>query len=260
MNGQAKNSKDGIISFTIEGRSVTVYPGVSPDQPVIYLNTFAQEAENVRQALRKAHCPDFTLVAVSNLDWGRDMAPWECPSVVPGGEPCTGGADEYLRLLTQEIVPRAESEISALPLWRGIAGYSLGGLFALYSLYRTDLFSRAASMSGSLWFPGLTEFISSHPMKLQPERLYFSLGDRECRTRNPWLQTVEQRTREIEAFYHGQNIKTKLQLHPGGHSKNAAGRTAAGILWLLEALPAPVEKAIGDDRQQISHQLICQRT
>lgn len=97
----------------------------------------------MRQALRKAHCPDFTLVAVSNLDWGRDMAPWECPSVVPGGEPCTGGADEYLRLLTQEIVPRAESEISALPLWRGIAGYSLGGL------------SPFTLSTGPIFFPGL---------------------------------------------------------------------------------------------------------
>lgn len=69
--------------------------------------------------------------------------------------------------------------------------------------------------------------------------------------------TAHQRDRGFLSWTEYQN---KLQLHPGGHSKNAAERTAAGILWLLEALPAPVEKAIGDDRQQISHQLICQRT
>lgn len=37
----------------------------------------------------------------------------------------------------------------------GIAGYSLAGLFALYALYKTDVFTRVASMSGSLWFPGI---------------------------------------------------------------------------------------------------------
>lgn len=63
--------------------------------------------------------------------------------------PFTGGADNYLRLLTEEIIPAAEKEINGVPCWRGIAGYSLAGLFALYGIYQTDLFSRVGSMSGS---------------------------------------------------------------------------------------------------------------
>ena len=74
-------------------------------------------------------------------------------------KPCTGGADDYLRLLIEEIIPTAEKEIDGVPRWRGIAGYSLAGLFSLYAIYRTDLFSLVGSMSGSLWFPGMKEYI-----------------------------------------------------------------------------------------------------
>ncbi|MDY2610537.1 MAG: alpha/beta hydrolase-fold protein [Oscillospiraceae bacterium] len=62
-----------------------------------------------------------------------------------------------MRLLTEKLIPAAEKEINEVPRWRGIAGYSLAGLFALYAIYQTDLFSRVGSMSGSLGFPGIKE-------------------------------------------------------------------------------------------------------
>ena len=52
--------------------------------------------------------------------------------VFRNAESCTGGADDYLRHLTTEIIPTAEKELAGVPSWRGIAGYSLAGLFALY--------------------------------------------------------------------------------------------------------------------------------
>lgn len=56
----------------------------------------------------------------------------------------------------------AEKVIGGVPRWRGIAGYSLTGLFALYyAIYQTDLFSRVGSISGTLWFPGMKEYIFS---------------------------------------------------------------------------------------------------
>ena len=72
--------------------------------------------------------------------------------------PCTGGADEYLKVLLEEILPGVLSRISGSPVFLGIAGYSHAGLFALYSMYHTDRFDRVASMSGSLWFPDFKEY------------------------------------------------------------------------------------------------------
>lgn len=218
--------------FYIGDKKVDVYPGSGSRSAVIYLNTFAGEGDKVYQVLRSADSPDFTLVAVSGLDWNHDMAPWDIPPISEGHTPCTGGAGDYLQLLTERIMPQAE-KLAPDVSWRGLAGYSLAGLFAVYSLYQTDLFSRIASMSGSLWFPGFLEYAASHEMKRLPDCAYFSIGDRENRTRNPYLKTVRENTEKMERLCAESGIHTFFQLNQGNHYKNAAQRTAAGIAWLL---------------------------
>ena len=66
-------------TITTGGRTVSVFPSATPGAPVIYLNTFSGEGERVFQAALAAGCPPFTLAAVSDLDWNRDMAPRDCP-------------------------------------------------------------------------------------------------------------------------------------------------------------------------------------
>lgn len=217
--------------FEMDGKAVTVYPGGGADKPVIYLNMFEDMGDRIFDLLCENY--GFTLVTVGGLNWERDLSPWRIEPVSKNSVPCTGGADEYLKLLENRIVPLAEGGLNGV-LWRGIAGYSLAGLFAVYSLYKTDIFARAASMSGSLWFPGFREFVFRSEMKKRPDYLYFSLGNKECKTRNPVLKTVEDHTREIEEFYRGQGTDTCFELNPGNHFQNAAERTADGIAWLLD--------------------------
>lgn len=187
-------------AFTINGKAVDVFLETEPGTPIIYLNTFAREGQKVFEATQVAGSPPFTLVVISGLDWNHDMAPWDSPAAFKKGEPFTGGADDYLRLLVEEIIPRVEKELPGLPAWRGIAGYSLAGLFALYAIYRTDVFSRVGCMSGSLWFPGFKEYIFTHEPKRWPDCIYFSLGDREAKTRNPVLKTVQEIQRRSMLF------------------------------------------------------------
>ena len=82
------------------------------------------------------------------------MAPWDGPEAFKNGKPFSGGADDYLRLLVEEILPKAEKQLSSPPALRGIMGYSLAGLFGLYTIYQTDEFSWRG-MSGSLWIQGI---------------------------------------------------------------------------------------------------------
>lgn len=228
-----KQVTSDMFHFTIGSKTVSIFPSLKATAPIIYLNTFSGEGQKVYEATQATGCPPFTLVAISDLDWNQDMAPWDSPPAFKNAEPCTGGADEYLRLLTQEIIPTAEKEIAGVPCWRGITGYSLAGLFALYAIYRTDLFSRVGSMSGSLWFPGMKEYLFSHEPKRLPDYMYFSLGDKENKTRNPLLRSVRQNTEEIRSFYQGKGIDTVFKLNPGNHYDHAAERTAAGIVWML---------------------------
>ena len=222
-----------MYSFTAEGKHISVFPAARLGAPMIYLNTCSDEGRQVFGAVSSAGCPPFTLAAISDLDWNRDMSPWNSPAAFKGGEAFAGGADDCLRLLVEEIMPRAEKELVGPPVWRGIAGYSLAGLFALYAVYRTDVFSRVGCMSGSLWFPGFKEYVFSHEPKRWPDRIYFSLGDKESKTRNPILQTVREDTEKLQAFYRDKGIDTVFQLNPGNHFVHGVERTAAGIQWLL---------------------------
>ena len=220
-------------NFAIDGKSISVFSAVQTEAPIIYLNTFANEGQRVFEVAQVVGCPPFSLVAISSLDWNLDMAPWDSPAAFKKGEPFTGGADDYLRLLVEEIIQEAEKELLGPPAWRGIAGYSLAGLFALCAVYQTDVFSQVGCMSGSLWFPGFKEYIFSHEPKRRPDCIYFSLGDKEAKTRNPVLKTVQENTEEIQTFYRNKGIDTVFQLNPGNHFVQGIERTIAGIQWLL---------------------------
>ena len=95
-------------AFIFGDKHIAVFPCVVLNAPIIYLNTYSNEGQKVFEAAQTAGCPPFTLVAISDLDWNRDMAPWDGPAAFKNGESFTGGADDYLRLLVEEIIPRAE--------------------------------------------------------------------------------------------------------------------------------------------------------
>ena len=219
--------------FMAGEKTISVYPAAEPGAPVVYLHTFAGEGPKILEALAHMGCPPLSLVTIHGLDWNRDLSPWACPAIFKGAPPFLGGADHYLQLLCEKILPQAERSLKAAPRWRGIAGYSLAGLFALYALYGTAAFSRAASASGSLWFPGFREYLFSHEPLCRPDCLYFSLGSRESKTRNPALQAVQEETERIRDFYRSQGIPTVFQQNPGNHYSHTQERTAAGIAWLV---------------------------
>lgn len=187
-------------TFVTGGKTVCVFPAAEADAPVVYLNTFGDEGQKVYDALKASGCPPLSLVAISGLSWEHDMAPWAGAAAFKNGAPFTGSADAYLRLLTGELLPAVEWELPGTPRWRGIAGYSLAGLFAVYALYHTDVFSRAASVSGSLWFAGFREYVFSHEPKRPPDYVYFSLGDRGAKPTTLFFRRYRRTPRRFAGF------------------------------------------------------------
>lgn len=222
------------MELTVGGKKITVYRHGVEGEPLIYLHTVRGEGEAVWQACCQEGCSPFTLAVISRLDWDRDMSPWAIPAIGPGDTPCSGGADAYLTLLTGAILPAVEERLGRRPRFRAIAGYSLAGLFALYALYRTSAFTRAASASGSLWFPGFCDFVSSQPLQAQATHIYLSLGSLESRTDNKFLAPVQVNTEKIAAHYQGLGLKTIFTLNPGNHFHRPEVRMAKGLVWLLQ--------------------------
>lgn len=219
-------------TFNTDNEKITVYPAMAENRPVIYLTTYNDDGGEIYEEIQKGSYTDFTLVTVSGLNWEVELSPWAAGNLFKYSEMFTGGADAYLQFLTQQVLPQAEAGLNGI-LWRGLAGYSLAGLFTVYALYKTDLFSRAASMSGSLWYPSFKDFALQNTLCIAPQHLYLSLGDKEARARNQYLKTVQQCTEELAAHYRSLGINTFYELNPGGHYRNIISRSAAGIKWIL---------------------------
>ena len=222
-----------IEKFGSAGKVATLYHSKASGSPLIILNSYDGDGKSVMEAAEKLDRKDFNLLCVGNLNWNHDMTPWYCPPTSSKDTPCTGGADEYLKLLLDDILPECLKRVDGTPSHISIAGYSLAGLFALYALYQTDVFEGAASMSGSLWFPDFKEYVFSHEMKRKPEKLYLSLGDKETRTRNRYLKAVQDNTERIAGHFREAGIDVTFEMNPGNHFKDAALRSAKGILAII---------------------------
>ena len=206
----------------------------SEDAPLVVLNCFGDEGEMVASELDKLVCVPYSLLEVTVSDWNNSLSPWKAPAVFKGEPDFGDGADEYINELVNDIAPSACATNGLKPRAFYIAGYSMAGVFALYSLYKTDFFAGCASCSGSLWFPGFSEFASEHGFISAPAKLYLSLGDREAKTKNPVMATVEDNTRALAELYKSKGYNVLFEMNQGSHFNDPALRTAKGIAWLLK--------------------------
>ena len=74
-------------------------------------------------------------------------------------------------------------------------------------MYKSDVFDKVTSMSGSLLFPNFKEYCLSNRMNKLPHKIYLSLGDKEAKTRNPILKTVDDNTRELQSILKVREVK-----------------------------------------------------
>ena len=219
--------------FNIKDKKITLYKSSDTNAPLIVFNTFEGDGEDVYQVLQNMGCTFFNLLVVGNIDWNHDMSPWYMTSIYFKEKSFSGGADEYLRLLIDGILPKAKEMIEGEPGFTGITGYSLAGLFAVYAMYKTDVFDRVASMSGSLWFYDFMEYCKRNDFRKLPDKIYFSLGDKEANTRNPVLKTVEDNTRELSEYFKNLGSEVIFELNKGNHFTDTVLRSAKGIKAIL---------------------------
>ena len=201
---------------------------------LLILHCFSEEEEAVVKLLQGQEYFSFPLLCINNLNWQKDMCPWDSPALIKNEKDFIGGADEYLFLLEKEIIPRAVEILGEEPTYYALAGYSLAGLFALYAGYRSSLFSRIASVSGSLWYPDFVSFAKEKKMLSKAERLYLSLGTEEAKTKHSVLSTIESKTRELVEHYQSSGYCVIFEQNPGNHFCEVEQRIEKGIRWIME--------------------------
>ena len=165
---------------------------------------------------------------VEESRWNRDLSPWPAKAVFRGTPDFEGGADGFFESLRPQILTAKESHPGRLFL----CGYSLAGLFSLYICTKQDLFDGCASVSGSLWYPGWTDWLKEHP--IQCDEVYFSLGDKEPKTKHPLMKTVGDKTMECRELA-AKTCRTVFEWNDGGHFCDESVRIAKALDWLMRS-------------------------
>ena len=180
------------------------------------------------------------LIAIKIEDWNKELSPWQAPAVF-GPEPFGAGAPETLEFIQYRLLPHVFSEYlqsAEIPVILG--GYSLAGFFSLWSSYQTNIFSAAAAVSPSVWFPGWMEFAQSH--KSQAEHVYLSLGDREEKTKNRVMSAVGDCIRSQQKLLAAQGTDNTLEWNKGNHFMEPDIRCAKGFIWCANSVIKDADK------------------
>ena len=123
----------------------------NPDAPKVLIQPVDEHDLDVLESefniIKSLTDTDFYLIAAKVGNWNKDLSPWKAPAVF-GSEDFGDGAGDFLKALLPLCSDGQKTYY--------IGGYSLAGLFALWSAYQTDTFKGVAAASPSMWFPGLS--------------------------------------------------------------------------------------------------------
>lgn len=224
-------------SLNIGGKDCVVFRGAQP-RALLIQPAGDHEMDGLQQQadLLEQRCGDgFLLAAFPIADWNRELSPWDAPPVF-GKEGFGHGAAETLSYIEQKLLPallRQYDLPAELPVILG--GYSLAGLFSLWSAFQTERFAAVAAASPSVWFPQWIEYAQRE--ELCARHVYLSLGDREEKTKNRTMAQVGVCIRALEQRLREQGIDCTLEWNEGNHFRDAEKRTAAAFAWCVERLP-----------------------
>lgn len=188
---------------------------------------------------------DFILLSIKPKNWNDDFTPWAAPAFRAGEEAPQGRADAYLSCLTKGIKPYMDTHYrtKSEPQHTALFGYSLGGLTAVYALYKTTVFGAAASLSGSLWFDDFCEWMEGEKPLRTDLRVYLSLGKKESRSKNPRMAKVAECTQRAKEILAAQLKKpVHFDWNEGGHFHDIEGRFARAVMWWMEGLSEMEDK------------------
>jgi predicted alpha/beta superfamily hydrolase len=214
--------------YTLSDRTCFLYQNEAAKHLLIQpidehdLEVLDQEVETIKELSDKS----FSLVAFMIKDWNQELTPWGAPPVF-GKTPFGSGAEKTLEFITSRLLPEVQEDIPHLIL----GGYSLAGLFALWSGYQTDKFEGIAAASPSVWYPKWIDYASEN--KPLAKSVYLSLGDKEEKAKNPIMAQVGNAIRKQHELLTEQKINTLLEWNAGNHFVDSDKRMAKGFAWLL---------------------------
>ncbi len=208
--------------------------------PVVYLNggkEIEEQIETILEEVRRETKKDigFLAAGVLSAEWDRDYTPWEAEPPFGNGRTFEGKAGEYLSFLEHELKPYIDTAYCTDEKRErtALAGYSLGGLAAVYALYQTEAFGTVLSLSGSLWYDGFLPYMENTALLRRDCAVYLSLGRLEKKNRNKKMASVSACTqRAAEILKEELTGDVFFEWNLGGHFTEIEKRYGKALVWL----------------------------
>ena len=190
--------------------------------------------DNEVAEIKKNTEKQFSLIAFKIEYWNNELSPWKAPPAF-GNKSFSSGSRETLEFIESRLIPTVKEKYDFSDDVKVIlGGYSLAGLFSLWSAYKSNTFLGIAAASPSVWFSGWEEFMNNNtPLS---NIIYLSLGDTEEKTKNKVMSAVGDNIRKQEELLKNDNINTILEWNKGGHFSDSDLRVAKAFVWCIENL------------------------
>ena len=177
---------------------------------------------------------NFSLAAFKIDDWNSELTPWEMP-LLRGKGNFGNEAGKTLEFIKDKLIPSLAEfmNIQEKNVKYILGGYSLAGLFSLWSGYETNTFYGVAGVSPSVWYEGWIDFVRN--AELKANNVYLSLGKLEETSKHKILAKIGDNIREYSEILKNSGIeKSILEWNEGNHFNDSDIRTGKGFVWILE--------------------------
>lgn len=165
------------------------------------------------------------VVAITVEDWDDALTPWPAPGIPAGSPDFKGLAPQFLKRLTDRMIPEAEKAIGLTDVpERTLVGVSLSGLFTLWQWMECRVFRNIASLSGSFWYCGFMEWFAGRELPRDTGKAFFLLGRQEPHSPVKAFDSVGENTLRIVKIMQDAGIDTAFEWVPGNHYYDPAGR------------------------------------
>lgn len=180
--------------------------------------------ENEYNLIKEKVKEDFLLVAYQVNDWNKDLSPYKTKAIF-GKDDFGDGAKNTLDIILKDL-QKDKTYI--------LGGYSLAGLFAIYSAYQTSIFKGICAVSASLWFPNFINYMEDNNCLCQ--NIYLSLGNKENKSHNPVLATSLMSMEKAYNILKNKSVNVNFEINEGNHFVDVEKRMAKSFIWAINQL------------------------
>ena len=226
------------LNLKIEGKECILYMKENENTEYVLIQPVDEHdidvLDNEVKYISENISKNFSLAAFKIDDWNSELTPWEMP-LLRGKGNFGNEAGKTLEFIKEKLIPSLAEfiNIQEKNVKYILGGYSLAGLFSLWSGYETNTFYGVAGVSPSVWYEGWIDFVRN--AELKANNVYLSLGKLEETSKHKILAKIGDNIREYFEILKNSGIeKSILEWNEGNHFRDSDIRMGKGFIWLVE--------------------------